>query len=334
MDLFMRFGIYINTLILVSLGLFLGSCAHDPEKGEQSNNNATSSIHDANILNINYVRSDFQPGSSLNDNYFYNISPKKVVIKDISQTQLNPRLEKNGFQVEDFSASAGVLGLLDAVAEAARQGMGEKARKHYVQPTLGAFEDHMAAWAKKNLSSMSFDEVVCGRGWYRNTKISLQRRGKADMQLEIAHIDFFPGQDLSNLFSITGFNEQLSRKIGPEALDKAYWKKNQMVKMVNVWMPLSTVHAYPLAVCDTSTLDFSRDIIPNFSEVNGIAKAFQSGALRYDRGHQFYYKSAMKRGEAFIFESFGTPHTAIRLPNQQGHRESFDIRCAFIKKGN
>ncbi len=284
-----------------------------------------------------FIKSDFKPFSLFNistQNFISNTEAHTIKINDIRKSNLQPTLEKNGIQFEDFRKSNQVLNLLDAVRKTVAQELDDEQRKNALQEVLNPFEEHLKEWAVKNLPSTSFDEVVCGRGFYRNTDAYARVRALGAMQLEIAHIDFYPGQDLANLFEITGFKDSLVRKYGDEARQVNFWQNHGLQKMINVWMPMAMVLAYPLAVLDTQTFIFEDDIIPNLSRVQGIAKDFQSGALRYKTGLQFYYKSKLDKGEAVIFNSFKTPHTAFAMPNQTSDRESFDIRCAFIKRLN
>lgn len=276
---------------------------------------------------INYIEDNFIPYT-----YPDNIIAKKVTIKDIAKADFNPTLSKNGFQFEDFRKDAAVIALLDGVKDAARKGLDQDARYKAIATYVGPFEQSLKNWAKTNMNSLQFDEEICGRGSYRNTNRDARTAADGDTQVEFAHIDYFPDQDLGNLFKITGFSELLLHKFGNAVTNKNFWKENSLSKMINIWMPLETVNAYPLAVLDLTTLDFKNYVVPMKVRVNGIAGELISGALRYSQEQQFYYKPGLERGQVIIFESFKTPHTAFITPEQQGDRESFDIRCAFIKR--
>ena len=102
--------------------------------------------------------------------------------------------------------------------------------------------------------------------------------------------------------------------------------------MVNVWMPIKKITAYPLAVLDTESINFEKYIIPNMTKIKGIADEFQSGALRYKKWYTILLQSQLEPGEVIIFDSFKTSHTAFIMPGQTDDRESYDLRCAFIKR--
>lgn len=299
--------------------IFLNSCSKEP-----------SSSGKEVFTDLFFIRGNFKPYNNLHPNF--DIESRSVAVKNINKANLKPKLSAQGFMFENFANEKKVTNFLDQVKSVYSKNISDDERHRSLKPSLAAFEEHVKTWAAQQGVAVA-DKVICGRGYYRNTDIAAQVLLGAEMHFEFAHFDFFPNQDLTKLFQQIGFNKQLVEHFGDDANKKDFWQEYKLVTMINLWMPLKDVHAFPLAVLDVKTLS-SQDVLPFTTQIRGIEGSFVSGAVRYRSNQQFYFKPEMKKGDVIVFESFKTPHTAFKLTDQTGDRESYDIRCAFISKNS
>jgi len=99
-------------------------------------------------------------------------------------------------------------------------------------------------------------------------------------------------------------------------------------------MPLDeTLEAEPLAMMDLQTLtDPNRLRIYQDSRLSTGTKYPSVGMFASD-DHKWYVKDNMKRGEAILFDSCRTPHSAVSLPDQGTKgRRSVECRVLFLNQ--
>jgi hypothetical protein len=251
----------------------------------------------------------------------------KVKINAFPTANFTPSLVKNGFTFADFRNDTSFLQLLPLIKMAATGtlpgGQLEDAQDKFVN-----FENMVSVWGHNHLApGTSFDKVVCDFPVYRNT----QQTGIVKGALNFAHVDFSNKQSLSSLFAANDFEKRLEMETEySNASSPAFWNEHSLVTMLNFWMPIKPITAFPLAMADKSTLNLD-DLVPvTMLLPNG--NKFVGLILRHDAAQKFYYRRNLNVGEALVFETFKTPHFAFKLPEQYGDRESTEIRCAFIKK--
>lgn len=154
--------------------------------------------------------------------------------------------------------------------------------------------------------------------------------------MPLSHIDFDPNQ--TNLAVIEPFfdtwSEKLSDELGSKIQNINYWSsKKKIVKMVNVWISLTEngIKEDPLALMDKRTVD--KDQVINYwasrRRKEGHRENFIARAMKYNSKNKWYWKSNMKFGEAFIFDSFYAPHTAFKT-GEGSSRQSIELRLMFI----
>jgi hypothetical protein len=153
------------------------------------------------------------------------------------------------------------------------------------------------------------------------------------------HTDWWEGQSFSSMM-ISRFNwlKKLN-KFGPKKYTEisnlnewsCYWD-SKYVELINVWIPFSeTTEASPLVFSEMNSTEYS-DIIPYTYKLNfgSNKKDFYyeiATRLRYNKNQKLYTKKDMKIGEAIIFKSNKTPHTAYYDSKCKIPRKSIEFRC-------
>ena len=301
------------------------------KKDQNTDINQINTAPQAITGSVNYLSENFIPKSSFNPLNTDNFQSADVKITPISEASFVPSLSKNGFTTADFrspndNAVLALLGDLESAVKEDKSVSPDDVRAA-TSNRIEEFEKHIKKWAKTHLPQDSFTDVVCGAGIYRNTKLSVL----SNRPFEFIHADYYDmNQDLKELFEASGFEQDLKRKFGDSTYKADFWQKHKLATMLNFWMPLATVQAYPLALLDIQTLS-PADRVAYKAQPIGAAKAFLGVGVKFNKNHKFYYRPNLERGEALVFETPKTPHTAFKLPDQKGDRQSFDIRCAFIK---
>lgn len=98
--------------------------------------------------------------------------------------------------------------------------------------------------------------------------------------------------------------------------------------LLNLWMPL---HApvQPLALMDVRTLDARRHQLRYGLPVDGFLERDEDATVNdiwnflYDEGQHWYVRTDMGNGEAYVFNTLGTPHGAAILPGEAAVAELF-----------
>ena len=106
--------------------------------------------------------------------------------------------------------------------------------------------------------------------------------------------------------------------------------------MYNVWIAISDkIIGNHLAVMDKSTYETNE--LYHYTALRREGTSFTSATLPYNQKHKWYWKP-MRLGEAYIFSSTDTPHTAFdtNFENDFGekNRESVEVRVLYLNVDN
>ncbi|TGJ79779.1 hypothetical protein E0Z10_g8983 [Xylaria hypoxylon] len=108
-------------------------------------------------------------------------------------------------------------------------------------------------------------------------------------------------------------------------------------RIINVWKPLSKVENWPLALCDSASVDFQDLIATDTVRRKYVGETFYS---TFNPKQLWYYLSNQKRDEVAMLKIYDSNesatarfnlHSSFCLPDAEGwgERESFEIR-AFV----
>lgn len=229
--------------------------------------------------------------------------------------------DKNGFEFADYSQSP-----LGKAIEKLATGPIEwqDIPEATIRGHATAVEDALSDWGKT--AGVQFSQVVWIDTVYRNTKAG--RFGS----VHFVHADF-PEEDYSITLKghSTTWKDRVALKLGDLSMDQ--YEKLQISQIVNIWMPLDEkIEAEPLAMMDLKSLRSKRDLrVYQDSRVNGGTPYPSIGVFPSD-SQRWYIRDGMKRGEAVIFNSCKTPHSAVSLPDQGTKgRRSVECRVLFLK---
>lgn len=257
------------------------------------------------------------------------VETRSIDVKDLrNQSDFKPTIENNGFTLVKFDNRQlpAVFALLDSLKNAA---LSFKPLISYVdvekaiEQDKPGFEDVVLEWGKNNLKDKSFDRVICLMPSYRDTK-----NARSANAISAFHIDFSDQIVLSFMFESLGVDKDFRKKIGQQVTEWDYWKPGRLVTALNFWLPLFEVNSSPLAVMDKNS---TGPIFKAFAQAPELEnRLFALAAPKYSKDQRIYYYSKMARGEALVFDTFKTPHSAFNLPGESGSRQSVDIRCFFI----
>jgi hypothetical protein len=138
------------------------------------------------------------------------------------------------------------------------------------------------------------------------------------------------------------YTAQSAKKRIEDRLLLAMNKTYSRFMIINVWRPINgTVESWPLCLCDSTTVDVDRDLVP----VPRVSKDGRIGGIlmaRHNATHRWFYFPGMSPDEALVFKSFDssenvnqyTIHSAFDNAHDNGNakrkpRESLETR-AFV----
>lgn len=143
-----------------------------------------------------------------------------------------------------------------------------------------------------------------------------------------------PALSVHSDFSLTGAKHNVELQVPDEAAREKLLQGR--VLLVNVWRPLKTIKKDPLTVCDWSTVDPAKDLIP--LKFQFPAQWNELGKWRYNDKHQWYYLSEQKPDEPLVFMQYDSqspdgktlPHSAFEDEEYLSGppRESIEIKIA------
>lgn len=231
-----------------------------------------------------------------------------VTIHDLRDRESSVDLDKNGFEVAKYEGS-----IQDEFEE------DSEAQQTYYE--------EIGSLLKKRLGASRV--LICHHAFRsRNTLLT-------DEQCNDSYRNpvFYPHVDADPATAQTWVDECLGEEESREV------RKNRF-QMINVWRPLGTnpIINKPLALCDYSSIDIKKDIQPlTIRRTDHVATAYTISPSAQN-AHQWYYLSAMRPDEMFIFKNFDSKpdvaqfavHTAFNndlAPPSIPEQKSVELRC-------
>ncbi|USW59133.1 Putative hydroxylase/desaturase AsaB [Septoria linicola] len=283
---------------------------------------------------INYYNEP-PPGEQFPVQYVHTVGSKRlkhnvqnVRVTDLRSTDNHFTIHENGFQFLQYPGEQGIKHETFADDDAIKTKVYEEV-KDVIKKATGA-------------SDVLVFNHVCRREPYQvvldipQDAPDMQKLPKQHPAM-LAHVDqSYHGADLL----LATLNHEGAAEIKAKA-QKHRWG------IINLWKPLRTIIREPLAVCDATTVPES-DLRPVTLR---ILKEDHSAHMTEDRDvelwyiahnpqHRWYWPSEMKPDEALLIKCFDSktegvarraPHSAIRLPNDQGPpRESIELRAIVV----
>lgn len=270
---------------------------------------------------INFLGSEF-----VNNKVLGNISMSDLIKLDILESQSTnihcySNFDKlmsdfsfnlNGFQY--FEAN-GVL--LNSIHSFSHNPLDKKSESILSKASV----NFISSWGRAN--SIQFDAVVPLGFLYRDLN---PNEAKASKAYHLAHVDF---RECDKKALELNWKPQMGDLIGN--LSSEQQSNAHITQIVNLWMPLNKSENV-LSLLDTSSVDLLTELRPfNNRSSDGVT----SQTLQYKPNQRWVANDAMKVGQGIIFNSFLTPHSAVKLPKQQGikydeFRRSVEGRFVFI----
>ena len=177
-------------------------------------------------------------------------------------------------------------------------------------------------------SHFSNVEVICVDAVYRNTDTM---KANPFRQINFVHVDFSQGCFAETLHCFQPQWEPFFEKRGMP------YSSDNMVDMMNVWMPLDTVIAHPLVLHNKTD-----NLAKRFAEYLGVRRdsnhfVAKSLLAPISTGESpWRYLPLMGLGDGYLFRSQETPHSAANIPFQHDSskpsRRSVEMRCLFFRK--
>lgn len=110
--------------------------------------------------------------------------------------------------------------------------------------------------------------------------------------------------------------------------------------LVNLWLPLQQI-TRPLTLVDTRTVNRRTQQLRYALPLDGILERDDEArrtndiwALRPDPTQQWYFTSELGVGDAYVFDTLSTPHTAFHLPGEDAaadrYRRLLDVERALL----
>lgn len=249
------------------------------------------------------------------------LKPVKVNVYSYPREEIHRfHYKENGFEFCKINNQ-----LTNALEQVALQKGGDSNTRTAVRKAVAPF---LAEWGKRQ--GLIFTHVVALDTVYRDTNDDSQNAFKA---VPLAHVDF-PGEDYPKTLKV--FEDNWKPRI-EEALDEKLTSEEythlDVKEAVNIWMPLNRrATQNTLALMDTSLLKNESELQP-YNAVRKDKDNFTAMVVKGQLRHKWVVESGMKFGDAVIFNTLGTPHTALDIPkdNCDLYRQSVEIRVVFIK---
>lgn len=231
------------------------------------------------------------------------IKPTKQIVRELN---FEPKLTSDGFECRYLPDNIQKLLAIYSQSSPDEQ---IKVRAQIREAIESLVSTHFS------LPAVAFDTV------YRNTA---EKKGFTSVHL--AHVDF-PNDNLHK--TLDSFRNQWQPRVKEKIGDK--YKANELEFMVNIWMPLNTVVASPLALCSNKIIDSKR--MHEYDAVRRDTTAFKAVSLTppEKQNDPWFYKPDMK-GKCYMFLSTKTIHSAVKFPNETSGRESIEVRVGLFKK--
>lgn len=104
-------------------------------------------------------------------------------------------------------------------------------------------------------------------------------------------------------------------------------------RIINVWRPLSTVKAWPLALCDARSVREEDMVLNDLVRRNYIGESY---FICHNPKHKWYYLGDQTRDEVAVLKIFDSNekvdgrfcvHSSFEIPGQVDERESVEVRA-------
>jgi hypothetical protein len=242
----------------------------------------------------------------------------KKTAKKICKTMSNFKFAESGFEFQDFS----IQPLGKFIFEISRDPTNIRNPCWEDRTFARAVENQMIIWGKS--VGIQFSKVVWIESVYRNTA-----EGKFG-SVHFVHVDFPEANHSLTLKGHSNWKNRVEEVLG-EMTTEQYEKLN-ISKIVNIWMPLDErLEAEPLAMLDIRSIKKESQFHTYYDERITTGDKYQSVGVVPNDDHQWYIKKTMKLGDAIIFDTCQTPHSAVSLPDQANKgRTSMECRVLFI----
>ena len=237
--------------------------------------------------------------------------PVHVTIRDLRGKEKSVSLDKNGFELAEYSGS-----VQEEFAE------DSELQKTYFQQISSLLEKRLGA-----------SRVIICHHAFRSRNLLLSDEQCSDTYRNPV---FHPHVDADSLTA----KEWVDDSIGTDESEKA--RKNRF-QMINVWRPLGNnpIVNNPLAICDYSSIDITTDIHPlTIRRVDHVATAYTISQSKQNP-HRWYYLSEMRSNEMFLFKNYDSKpdvarfavHTAFHndtVSPSQTEQKSIELRCLIF----
>lgn len=281
--------------------------------------------------NINYMGSAFQPNTSIATDDIQSLLDKRIIethrisLHCISAAEAVRQFDfkTHGFCVEYLPVD--LKGSLDRL----EKDLKDPASRAATRPVLSSY---LTAWGKNQ--GISFTHVIPVDTVCRSTSEEAENAFRA---VTLVHIDFSLDTNKTLEAFCSTWKPRVEQAFKRPLSDEEYIKL-PVTQIVNVWMPLNTFpHVNSLALLDKQTAS-DQDAQP-YTAVRRDSSTFTAQILPRRPEHRWSVFD-IKRGEAIIFGSQQTPHTAIEAVadfNREGcpdngGRKSVEIRALFVNK--
>lgn len=260
---------------------------------------------------------NFRDGMPLTQNKTSDLVQKKVLQKvkvQVHEENGGYTFAQNGFEFHNFNNRP-----LGTAIKNLSQNLSSKEHRIALRKHI---ENEFTQWGKRE--GIQFTKAVCVDSVVRNTK------GDGMFgAVHLVHADFPPTNYRATLVGHNEWKEKVEESFGP--LTQSQYESLNVKKVVNVWMSLDDrIEAEPLALMDTSSLA-SHQIRP-YSAGRVDGRAFNSLGIFPDKEQHWVTKKDMALGEAVVFDSCRTPHTAVTKPNQ-GDKTRTSVECRVLFLG-
>lgn len=229
------------------------------------------------------------------------------------------RFKENGFEFRKITGDL-ITALKQMAQTPENQGTRLAVRKAVVP--------YLTQWGKEQ--GIDFDLVVPVDTVYRNTN---QDAKNAFGSVPLAHVDF-PEKDYPK--TLHTFEANWKPRVDEamlHSLSSEEYRHLDVHQAINIWIALNQRNTEnTLALMDTSTLNKEKELLP-YSAVRRDQDHFTSQGVFRNPNHRWVVESDMKFGDAVIFNTLQTPHTAISIPKYDcdPDRQSIELRVLFIK---
>ena len=271
------------------------------------------------LAKINYLNH-----CKVNSHHFHTINTSKLdelldanILQSTNQIiypiQSTPCLFSNGFELYSLSSTTQkILKTLDC--QILENGFDKKAFQLSIQ-----LQQHIESILETHFHHEY--NIVCVDAVCRNTD---PNTNSAFRQITLAHTDFSKSHFKNTMKCfVKQWKPHFDRK-------KLSYNLDDFHEMINIWMPLNHVSAFPLALYDCK---FPHKITP-YNGVRRDGSIFVAQCMVSSQSVQngWRYVPEMKFGTGIIFQSMKTPHCAFDIGGENRTRRSCECRCLLFRK--